>query len=94
MKTKEEILESCLKEQGIRKGWIPESKKAVLDAMKEHAKQHLDSVIKRLESLKRFDIINLTNEEFIEHERVEAIDGKYIDADDIRVLINELKEKT
>tara|TARA_R100000935_G_C2810362_1_gene154682 strand:- start:450 stop:866 length:417 start_codon:yes stop_codon:yes gene_type:complete len=36
MKTKEEILDNKFKERGIRKGWIDESKQAVLDAMEEY----------------------------------------------------------
>ena len=41
MKTKEEILDSKFKERGIRKGWIDESKQAVLDAMDEYAYEKL-----------------------------------------------------
>ncbi len=41
MKTKEEILENKFKERGIRKGWIDESKQAVLDAMEEYADEKL-----------------------------------------------------
>ena len=41
MKTKEEILEDKFKERGIRKGWIDESKQAVLDAMDEYADEKL-----------------------------------------------------
>jgi hypothetical protein len=41
MKTKEEILDSKFKERGIRKGWIDESKQAVLDAMEEYADEKL-----------------------------------------------------
>lgn len=41
MKTKEEILDKKFKEHGIRKGWIDESKQAVLDAMDEYADEKL-----------------------------------------------------
>lgn len=41
MKTKEEILDEKFKEHGIRKGWIDESKQAVLDAMDEYADEKL-----------------------------------------------------
>jgi len=41
MKTKNEILENKFKERGIRKGWIKESKEAVLDAMEEYAEEKL-----------------------------------------------------
>lgn len=41
MKTIEEILDSKFKERGIRKGWIGESKQAVLDAMEEYADEKL-----------------------------------------------------
>ena len=41
MKTKEEILENKFKKHGIRKGWIDESKQAVLDAMDEYADYHV-----------------------------------------------------
>lgn len=41
MKTKEEILDKKFKEHGIRKGWIDESKQAVLDAMDEYAQQQV-----------------------------------------------------
>ena len=40
--SKEEILDKKLKENGIRKGWIKESKQAVLDAMEEYAEQKLN----------------------------------------------------
>jgi hypothetical protein len=43
MKTKEEILDKKFKERGIRKGWIDESKQAVLDAMEEYAEEKLRS---------------------------------------------------
>ena len=39
--SKEEILDKKLKENGIRKGWIKESKQAVLDAMEEYAEHKL-----------------------------------------------------
>jgi len=41
MKTKEEILDNKFKERGIRKGWIVESRQAVLDAMEEYADEKL-----------------------------------------------------
>ena len=41
MKTKEEILDNKFEERGIRKGWIDESKQAVLDAMDEYADEKL-----------------------------------------------------
>ena len=41
MKTKEEILDNKFKERGIRKGWINESREAVLDAMEEYADEKL-----------------------------------------------------
>ena len=41
MKTKEEILEREFKRRGIQKGWIDESKQAVLDAMEEYADEKL-----------------------------------------------------
>ncbi|MDA9030070.1 hypothetical protein N9H59_03110 [Flavobacteriaceae bacterium] len=37
MKTREEILDNKFKERGIRKGWIDESRNAVLDAMEEYS---------------------------------------------------------
>jgi hypothetical protein len=37
MKTREEILDNKFKERGILKGWIDESRNAVLDAMEEYA---------------------------------------------------------
>tara|TARA_Y100001938_G_scaffold147875_1_gene230119 strand:- start:779 stop:1081 length:303 start_codon:yes stop_codon:yes gene_type:complete len=40
--SKEDILDKKLKENGIRKGWIKESKQAVLDAMEEYAEQKLN----------------------------------------------------
>ena len=40
--SKEEILDKKLKENGIRKGWIKESKQAVLDAMEEYAEHKLN----------------------------------------------------
>ena len=39
--SKEDILDKKLKENGIRKGWIKESKQAVLDAMEEYAEHKL-----------------------------------------------------
>lgn len=41
MKTKEEVLENKFKERGIRKGWIGESKEAVLEAMEDYADEKL-----------------------------------------------------
>jgi len=41
MKTREEILDNKFEERGIRKGWIDESKQAVLDAMEEYADEKL-----------------------------------------------------
>lgn len=41
MKTKEGILDSKFEERGIRKGWIDESRQAVLDAMEEYADEKL-----------------------------------------------------
>lgn len=41
MKTKEEILDNKFKERGIRKGWVDESRQAVLDAMDEYADEKL-----------------------------------------------------
>ena len=43
MKTKEEILDNKFKERGIRKGWIDESKQAVLDAMDEYAVEYAEN---------------------------------------------------
>ena len=39
--SKEDILDKKLKENGIRKGWIKQSKQAVLDAMEEYAEHKL-----------------------------------------------------
>jgi len=41
MITKEEILDNKFRERGIRKGWIDESRQAVLDAMDEYADKKL-----------------------------------------------------
>lgn len=46
MKTKEEILESKFKERGIRKGWIDESKQAVLDAMEDAMEEYANEKLR------------------------------------------------
>ena len=44
--SKEDILDKKLKGNGIRKGWVKESKQAVLDAMEEYAEQKLNQMSK------------------------------------------------
>lgn len=46
MKTKEEILNNKFKERNIRKGWVNESKQAVLDAMEEYANEKIQEILK------------------------------------------------
>lgn len=54
MKTREKILDSKFKERGIRKGWIDESRQAVLDAMEEYADEKLRLYGVRLSLLDKY----------------------------------------
>jgi len=63
MKTREEILDSKFKERGIRKGWIDESRQAVLDAMEEYADEKL-----------RLYHVRLPLSEYVERKQQEAWD--------------------
>ena len=75
MKTKEEILDNKFKERGIRKGWIDESKQAVLDAMEEYAYEKLRLYDVRLSWLSLQDKYKNEPTEHPQYEDDGKIDG-------------------
>lgn len=80
MKTKEEILDNKFKERGIRKGWIDESKQAVLDAMDEYAdeKLRLSNVVGQSEQLVAFGIWLDKNDKHLENGNITETVQEYL----------------
>lgn len=93
MNIKEQILENKFKEYGIKKGWLNESKQAVLDAMEEYFEMKMTDLDKFVSTKLMYKDKPTENPQYKDDGKVEGdIDNSKLIWHDAREELPELNE--